>query len=44
MSHKAISQNLKNMTGQVTWERIPEKHELLMQAYGLGSEYLVLLP
>ncbi|MEE2640969.1 MAG: M48 family metallopeptidase [Planctomycetota bacterium] len=44
MSHKAISQNLKNMTSQVTRERIPEKHELLMQAYGLGSEYLVLLP
>lgn len=44
MSHSAVSQNLKNITSTFTKEKVPEKHELLMQAYGLGSEYLVLLP
>lgn len=44
MSHGSISQGLKQVTSQITRQRIPEKHELLMQAYGLGSEYLVMLP
>lgn len=44
MSHSSISNGLKQVTSTITKERIPEKHELLMQAYGLGSQYLVLLP
>lgn len=44
MSHNSIAQNLKSITSRITQEKVPEKHELLMQAYGLGSQYLVLLP
>lgn len=44
MSHSSIAQNVKNMTSAITQQKVPEKHELLMQAYGLGSQYLVLMP
>lgn len=44
MSHNSISQGIKQVTSKFTKEKAPEKHELLMQAYGLGSQYLVLLP
>ena len=44
MTHNAFSQQVKSWGGNFTKDRLPEQHELLMQAYGLGSEYLVLLP
>ena len=44
MSHSSISQGIKHVTSKFTKDKVPEKHELLMQAYGLGSQYLVLLP
>lgn len=44
MSHRSISNGIQQVTSRFTKQKVPEKHELLMQAYGLGSEYLVLLP
>lgn len=44
MSQQMASNGLKQVASIATKEYVPEKSELLMQVYGVGSEYLVILP
>jgi predicted Zn-dependent protease len=44
MSQDYAVQGAQKMVSSITKKRIPERHELLMQAYGLGTQYGVLLP
>jgi metalloendopeptidase OMA1, mitochondrial len=44
MSQQTAANGIKQVVSTVTQQRYPEKHQLLMQAYGLGTEYGVLLP
>lgn len=44
MSQNMASQGVQQIVSRVAKKHVPTREELLMQAYGLGSEYLVLLP
>jgi len=44
MSQEFATQGVQKVIGTITQKQVPEKHELLMQAYGLGTKYGVLLP
>jgi len=44
MSQDFTTQGVQKVIGTITQQQVPEKHELLMQAYGLGTKYGVLLP
>lgn len=44
MSQNMASQGVQQVVNRVVKKHIPTREELLMQAYGVGSQYLVLLP
>lgn len=44
MSQGYASQGAQKVVSAITKKNMPDKHELLMQAYGLGTEYGVILP
>jgi predicted Zn-dependent protease len=44
MSQNMASQGVQQIVSRVAKKHVPTREELLMQAYGLGTEYLVLLP
>ncbi|MDP1562360.1 MAG: M48 family metallopeptidase [Pirellulaceae bacterium] len=44
MSQNMASQGVQQIVSRVAKKHVPTREELLMQAYGIGSEYLVLLP
>jgi predicted Zn-dependent protease len=44
MSQNMASQGVQQVVARVAKKHVPTREELLMQAYGVGSQYLVLLP
>ena len=44
MSHSMAVDGVKRVAEMVAGKYVPDKSELLMQAYGVGSKYAVLLP
>ena len=44
MSQAMFNDGAKDVLGRIAQKRVPEKAERLMMAYGLASEYGVLLP
>jgi predicted Zn-dependent protease len=44
MSQNMASQGVQQVVSRVAKKHVPTREELLMQAYGVGSQYLVLLP
>ena len=44
MSQNMASQGVQQIVNRVAKKHVPSQEELLMQAYGVGSQYLVLLP
>ncbi len=44
MSQNMVNDTAKNVVGRITRKRVPERAEVLMQAYGVATEYGVLLP
>jgi len=44
MSQNMASQGVQQVVARVAKKHVPTREELLLQAYGVGSQYLVLLP
>jgi len=44
MSQNMASQGVQQVVGRIARKQVPTQADLLLQAYGVGSEYLVLLP
>jgi predicted Zn-dependent protease len=44
MSQSMAAQGVEQVVNRLAKKHVPSREELLMQAYGLGSQYLVLLP
>lgn len=44
MSQNMASQGVQQVVGRIARKQVPTQADLLLQAYGVGSQYLVLLP
>ncbi len=44
MSQNMVNDTAKSVVGRISRNKVPDRAELLMQAYGVASEYGVLLP